>query len=92
VPLFNVRLDDDDARRAKELREAGVPIARIVRNAIRAEHEYRVTGRVRRQTPRKIMARIYAEHPDPPGTPKPRVDLRDRRAVRKAIVRRLRRR
>jgi hypothetical protein len=39
-----------------------------------------------------IMARIYAEHPDPRGVPRRRVDLRDRKAVRRAITERLGRR
>jgi len=53
MPLLNARLDDDDARRARDLREAGVPIARIVRDAIRVEHEHRVARRVRRAVARR---------------------------------------
>jgi post-segregation antitoxin (ccd killing protein) len=92
MKLLNVRLDEDDARRAAELRGAGVQISRIVRDAIRAEHDQRIGERRERRRASDVMARIYAEHPDPPGVPRRRLDLRDRRAVRRAIAARLGRR
>jgi post-segregation antitoxin (ccd killing protein) len=92
MKLLNVRLDEDDARRAGELRKAGVQISRLVRDAIRAEHDERIGKRRKRKGARDIIARIYAEHPDPPGLPRRRFDLRDRRAVRRAIGPRLGRR
>ena len=86
---MNVRLDRDDARRAAELRRAGVQISRIVRDAIRAEHDQRIGKRRERGRASDVLARIYVEHPDPPGLPRRRLDLRDRRAVRRAIAERL---
>ena len=92
MPLLNVRLSADDARRAVELRQTGVQISRIVRDAIWAEHDRRVRRpRAERRTD-EILAEIYAAHPDPPGTPRRTFDLRDRKAARQAIVRKLRRR
>jgi predicted nucleic acid-binding protein len=44
VPLLNVRLSPDDARRAAELREEGVQISDVVREAIRAEYLRRRPG------------------------------------------------
>jgi len=89
MKLLNVRLDEDDARKVARLRQAGVQISRVVREAIRAEHDRR-RGTPRR--PAEIMAEIYAAHPDPPGLPARRVDLRDRKAVRRAVLARMRRR
>lgn len=90
--LLNVRLSADDSRRAVELRKTGVQISRIVRDAIRAEHERRVQRPRARRPTQEILAEIYAAYPDPPGTPRRAVDLRDRRAARQVILRRLRRR
>lgn len=92
MKLLNVRLDSDDARRASELRRAGVQISRLVRDAIRTEHDQRVGKRGKRPRASEVMARIYAEHPDPIGLPRQRLNLRDRRAVRRVIVARLARR
>jgi post-segregation antitoxin (ccd killing protein) len=92
VKLLNVRLDADAARCAAELRRAGVQISRLVREAIRVEHAQRIAGRARRRTAKEVMAQIYAEHPDPPGLPRRRLNLRDRKAVRRVIRERLRRR
>ncbi|MDP3768178.1 MAG: hypothetical protein Q8S13_09195 [Dehalococcoidia bacterium] len=55
-------------------------------------HDRRIGKRNKRLRASDVMARIYAEHPDPPGLPRRRLDLRDRRAVRRAIAKRLRER
>ena len=89
VPLFNVRLSADDARRAVELRKTGVTISRVVREAIRAEHDRRVKRSRTRQATADILADIYAAHPDPPRVPRREFDLRDRTAAREAILRKL---
>ena len=90
--LLNVRLTPDDARLVAALRRAGVPISRIVRAAIRTEHGRQTGGQSRSEKPSAVMARIYAEHPDPPGTARRPINLRDRHAVRRAVARGLRRR
>jgi len=92
MKLLNVRLDGEDTRRVSELRRAGVAISTLVREAIRKEHEHRIGKRSRRRTARGVMASIYAAHPDPPGVPRRRFDLRDRTAVRRAVTARVRRR
>jgi hypothetical protein len=92
MPLLNVRLSADDARRAAELRKGGVQISRIVREAIRVEHDRRVQRPRAKQGTAKILAAIYAAHPDPPGAPRRGFDLRDRKAAREAIVGKLQRR
>ena len=91
MKLLNVRLNADDARLASQLREAGVEISRVVREAIRAEHGRRA-GRRRQPRASELMAAIYTAHPDPPGLRPRRYDVRDRRAARRAIVGKLRRR
>ena len=88
--LLNVRLDADAARHAAELRRAGVQLSRIVRTAIRVAHAEHVGIRGSRRPAKEVMARIYAEHPDPPDWRPRRLNLRDRRSVRRAISRRLR--
>ena len=89
MKLLNVRLDADDARYAEELRRAGVQISRLVRDAIRSEHAQRLGVRGKRRTPKAIMKQIYAEHPDPPRQPRRRLDLTNRRALRRAVRARL---
>jgi len=92
MPLLNVRLSADDARRAVELRKTGVQISRIVREVIRAEHERRVRQHRAQRRTAEILAEIYAAHPDPSRAARRAFDLRDRRAARRAILRKLRRR
>ena len=92
VKLLNVRLGPDDARMAARLREAGIPISRVVRAAIRAAHERHAAARVSRRPASEIMADIYREYPDPPNLPRRERDPRDRARVRRLIRRRLRRR
>jgi len=91
MPLLNVRLTPEDARRATALRESGVPISRLVREAIRAEYDRRLPRRRPRQRASVVMAEIYAAHPDPPDLPLRDYDVGDRATARRAIVKILRR-
>jgi len=90
MTLVNVRLEAEDARRVKALREAGVVISALVREAIRAEYEKRVAPRAGRRRPSEVVEEILAALPDD-GTIPPPVDATDRRAVREHIAARLRR-
>ncbi len=90
MPLLNVRLTPEDARRAAALRESGLPISRLVREAIRTEYDRRLTRRKSRRRPAAVMAAIYAAHPDPKELAPRGYDVGDRRAARLAIVRILR--
>jgi hypothetical protein len=85
MALVNVRLDAEDARRVAELRRAGIQISKIVRKAIRAEHEQWVGKRAGGRTAAALLAHIYADHPDTPDVRPRGYDLRDRRAVRAAL-------
>jgi len=88
--LLNVRLDPEDARRVAALKRAGVKLAPIVRDAIRAEHERRLGGKLAGRKARAIMEAIYAETPDPPGLRQRSYDVRDARSARRAIRRKIR--
>lgn len=92
VALLNVRLAPEDVRRVADLRRDGIQISKLVRDAIRAEHEQRGRSRRAGRDAAALIARIYEDHPDTQEVrPRP-FDLRDRRAVRQAIVARLRKR
>jgi Arc/MetJ-type ribon-helix-helix transcriptional regulator len=90
MPLISVRLDPDDARKAAELREAGIAISSVVREAIRREHA-RETARERAaQDASQIVEAILASLPDK-GEPRRRpIDPTDRRAVARHIRTKLR--
>jgi hypothetical protein len=91
MKLLNVRLGPDDARMAAQLREAGIPISRLVRDALRAAHERHAAARAPRRRPSQVMAEIYRDHPDRPGVRRGKRDLTDRAAVRRLIRQQLRR-
>lgn len=88
--LINVRLDEEDARRAKALRGVGVQLSALVRDAIRAEYERRI-GRARSGKPSELLAEILAALPDPVDLPARRVDASDRAAVRRHVAAKLKR-
>jgi hypothetical protein len=90
MALLNVRLDPDDARRAKALREAGIPVSRIVREAIRSEYDRRIAKPRGGRRPSRIVADILAELPDPVELPARAFGADDRRAVRRHVVAKLR--
>jgi hypothetical protein len=90
MTLLNVRLDAEDARRASALKRAGVQLSRIVREAIRAEHDRRLGSERTGRAARDIMAQIYADCPDPPDLPARSYEVSDRKAAKRAIVRKLR--
>lgn len=90
MALLNVRLGPDDARRAKALRDAGIPVSRIVREAIRSEYERRIAPPRGARRPSRLVADILAELPDPPDLPPRSVASDDRRAVRRHVVEKLR--
>ena len=93
MPLLNVRLSEEDARRAAALRKAGVPVSDVVRKAIRAEYERHGSPGRRRRKPSEFIAELFERFPDPPDAKsEQRVDTTDREAVRRYIVDKLRRR
>lgn len=86
--LINVRLDADRLRKAQRLRERGIALSDVVREAIDERFsELRSTSRI---DVTAIVRRIFEEYPDPPDLPPRDYDVHDRRAARGAILRRLR--
>ena len=87
--LVNVRLDAEHARKARRLREQGIALSDVVREAIDA----RYAETEARPTPlgaRALARRIFDDHPDPAGLPARGYDVHDGRAARQAIRGRLR--
>ena len=87
---MNVRLDEDRLRKVRTLRERGVGLSDVVREAI----DERYAALHRSTAPfeaRALLRDIFEQHPDPPDLPERDYDLHDRRAARAAIMRRLRR-
>ena len=92
MKLLNVCLAPDDARMAAHLKQQGVQLSSVVRDAIRVAYDQHAR---RRQRPRRLsalMEKIYLEVPDRGGHPRQKNDLRDRKSIRRVIVARLRRR
>ncbi len=92
MPLLNVRLDAEDKRLADQLRDEGIPISRIVREAIRTEHARRIPKRGRKQKPSQLVADLFERFPDAPHGEGHGIDTTDRRTVQAYIAARLRRR
>ena len=89
--LLNVRLDDDDSRLVRQLRERGVSISELVRGAIRAEA--RRASQTEPLDVDALVAEIQKQYPTPPGTKKRRrIDTTNRREVQEFIRRKVRRR
>jgi hypothetical protein len=87
--LVNVRLDEERVRRAQTLRERGVTLSDLVRQAIDERFEA-----LRQPEPgpdvKAIVRRIFERYPDPPEQPPRDYDVHDRRAARAAVMRKLR--
>jgi hypothetical protein len=86
--LINVRLDAERVRKAEMLRERGVTLSDVVREAIdqrflalQSESPPDVTA---------IIRRMFEQYPDPADLAPREYDVHDRRAARKAILRKLR--
>lgn len=91
MPLLNVRLDPEDARKADELRAAGVKVSNVVREALRREHARLMGPGAKRKRPSEIVRDILARIPDEEGASRtPEVDTSDRRAVARHIAAKLR--
>jgi hypothetical protein len=85
VPLLNVRLDADDARIAAELREGGVTLSALVRDALHAEYERRIARPKRTGKRSVVVAAILASLPDPEDLPPRRDDAASREALRRHV-------
>jgi hypothetical protein len=88
--LINVRLGQERLRKARKLKESGIAISDVARGA----NDQRLAALREQDKPRDVgasMARLLKEYPDPPGLPPRTYYLAHRKAVRAAIVRKLRR-
>jgi hypothetical protein len=81
----NVRLDAARLRKAHALRQRGVVLSDVVREAI--DERYGQLQTTARGDVKGIVRRIFEEHPDPPDLPGRTYDVHDRAAARRAIVR-----
>ena len=89
--LLNVRLDDEDAKLVRALRDRGVSISTVVRQAIRAEAG---KNRATASLDTDLLVREMLERFPTPAryVRSPRVNSADRRQVQELIRRKLGRR
>lgn len=73
---MNVRLDKERLRKARKLRESGVVLSDLVREAIDKRFEQARGPRTRRDL-EALMARIFEQYPDPPDLPRAEYDVYD---------------
>jgi hypothetical protein len=93
VKYLTVRLSAEDALRVVKLRRRGVNISRLVRDEIARQASLAATEKINRPTDViKVLYKIYARYPDPPGTRQRKVNLTDGKAVVPAIRARLKQR
>ena len=85
--LINVRLDSERLRKARMLRERGIRLSDVVREAI--DEQYLRLRCEPRPDVKALMRRIFEQHPDPAGLPPRDYDVHDRAAARQAIIRKL---
>lgn len=82
--LLNVRLDAARLHKAKRLRERGITLSDVVREAIDSRYD-ELTGQASDRGAVAIVQEILAADPDP-DTVRPRTyDVHDAHAARKAI-------
>lgn len=89
--LVNVRLDEEHQRKARTLREHGIALSDVLRDAIDDRFE-RLERPARAEEVEQFMRRIFEQYPDPPDLPPRDYDVHDRFTARAAIVKKLRRR
>jgi hypothetical protein len=86
--LINVRLDSEHLRKARMLREHGVRLSDVVREAI--DERYLQLRSAPGDDAKTLIRRIFEQYPDPAGLSPRGYDVHDRAAARRAILRKLR--
>jgi hypothetical protein len=86
--LVNVRLDPERLRKARMLRERGIRLSDVVREAI--DEQFLQLRPQEKDDAKALIRRIFEQYPDPPGLPPREYDVHDRSAARQAILRKLR--
>jgi hypothetical protein len=89
--LVNVRLDEERQRKVRMLRDQGLSLSDVIREAIDERFE-RLQRSWKQSDVREIVQRVFELYPDPAGLPPRAYDIHDRQAAREAIVGKLRRR
>jgi hypothetical protein len=87
--LVNVRLDRERLRKAKVLRDRGVTLSDLVREAIDTRF-VELHPPMRPRDVRDQLARIFTQHPDSADLPPRLYDPHDRTQARDAIRQQLR--
>jgi hypothetical protein len=85
--LVNVRLDERRLEKARRLRARGIPLSKLVRDAI--DREYEQFLKPQHADVEAIMQEIYERHPDPSGLPSRNYDIRNGRQAGKAVLQKL---
>ncbi len=88
--LVNVRLDEERVRKAQTLRESGVALSDLVREAIDERFD-ELAGAGTARDLKAVMERIFEQYPDPPDLAPRGYDVHDRDEARRAIIGKLRR-
>lgn len=86
--LINVRLDADRIRKAQRLRERGVALSDVVREAI--DERFSELRSESQPDVKAIISRMFDQYPDPPDLAPREYDVHDRHAARKAVLGKLR--
>lgn len=87
--LINVRLDSERVRKARVLRERGIRLSDVVREAI--DERFLRLRSERTPDAQTMIGRIFEQYPDAAELPSRDYDVHDRRAARDAILRKLNR-
>ncbi|MDX2153591.1 MAG: hypothetical protein SFV54_22805 [Bryobacteraceae bacterium] len=85
--LINVRLDSERFRKARVLRECGITLSDLLREAI--DERFLSLRSERTADAQMMIAGIFEPYPDPVDLPSRDDDVHDRRAPRSAILHKL---
>jgi Arc/MetJ-type ribon-helix-helix transcriptional regulator len=83
VGTLNVRLSEEDARVVQELKRHGISVSDVVRNALRA----RAAEALVPEDTDAVLEEMFRRFPI--AAPRLRIDVSDRRAVRRVVRRKL---
>ena len=86
--LVNVRLDTERLRKAQALRQRGIKLSDVVREAI-DDRFLRIRSEAHADM-KTLIQKLFEQYPDPAGLPPRDYDVHDRAAARQAILRKLR--
>ena len=87
--LVNVRLDAERLRKARTLRERGVALSGLVREAIDERFD-KLSQVAKPRDVKAIMAHVFEQYPDPPDLRPAAYNVHNRKEARQAILRKLR--